>query len=77
MKADAAWFFLLPTFPFPRVAFPVRYLRIFSFLINIVSVLYGLLLGSNSLCLKISHSGLDPRYGSFMKKFTSIFATDG
>ncbi len=39
MKADGAWFFLLPTFPFPQAASPVRYLRISSFLINIVSVL--------------------------------------
>ena len=62
MKTSAVLFLLLPAFPLFRAASPVRYLRIFSSLITslitMVSVLYGLLLGSKFLCLKINHSGV-------------------
>jgi len=58
MKTSAVLFLLLPAFPLFRAASPVRTLRIFSSLIKFVSVLYGLLLGSNFLCLKINHSGV-------------------
>ena len=59
MKAYAVLFLLLPAFPLFRAAFFARYPRIFSSQkINIVSVFYGLLLGSNFLCLKINHSGV-------------------
>jgi len=56
MKACAVLFLLLPPFPLFRAASPVRYFRIIPSLINIVSALYGLLLGNNFLCLKINHS---------------------
>jgi len=56
MKTGAVLFVLLPVFPLFRAVSPVRYLRIFSSLINVVSALYGLLLGINFLCLKINHS---------------------
>jgi len=58
MKTGAVLFLLLPAFPLFRAVSSVRYLRIFSFLIKFDSVLYGLLLGSNFLCLKINHSGV-------------------
>ena len=57
MKTSAVLFLLLPAFPLFRAASPVRYLRISSSLITMVSVLYGLLLGSHFLFVEINHPG--------------------
>jgi len=61
MKTSAVLFLLLPAFPLFRAASPGRYLRIFSYLITylitMVSVLYGLLLGSHFLSVEINHPG--------------------
>ena len=57
MKTSAVLFLLLPAFPLFRAASPVRYLHILSYLITMVSVLYGLLLGSHFLSVEINHPG--------------------
>ena len=62
MKACAVLFLLLPVFPFSRLTSPARYLRIFSSLINFVSVLYGVFPGSNFLCPKINNSRVLKRH---------------
>jgi len=56
MRACAVLFLLLRVFPFSRLTSPARYLRIYSSLINVVSLLYGVFPGSNFLCPEINNS---------------------
>lgn len=57
MKADTVLFLLLlPVFPLFRVVSSVRYLRIFSLLINIISGLFGKESGCNFLHVRDYYS---------------------